>query len=84
MTNRTNMLNGNLIISTKSTSTGRKIAIIISSSIIILLGVICFFIPDAFPSPGRRVFIAPKAAPAYMWHRNSVLQTGSSTFLFIS
>ncbi len=54
MTNRTNTLNENLIISTKSASTGRKVAIVISSSVIILLGIICFFIPGAFKSINRQ------------------------------
>ncbi len=54
MTNCTNMSRGNLIVSTKSASAGRKIVTVISGCIIILLGIICFFVPDAFKSINRQ------------------------------
>lgn len=54
MTNRTSMSRGNLIVSTKSASTGRKIVTVISGCIIILFGIICFFVPNAFKSINRQ------------------------------
>ncbi len=54
MTNHTNMLNENLIISTKSASTGRKNVAIVFNCITILICIICFFVclfaPDVFKS----------------------------------